>query len=141
MYQRSADAHNKQQWHDFNPYYFSWNNNHKVNLLNSIIFARKNNPVIHTCLDLILNFWNTQKYIPHYFFFQIMFDTLITDRLSQYQCSIIDDTQPHLLVAVLEQPYNKADYIKIVSQASIHKMSYVKDSKSGSYYDYLLNNT
>ena len=141
MYQRSDNADNKQQWYTFNPYYFSWNNNHKVNLLNSVIFARKNSPVIHTCLDLILNFWKTQEYIPHYFFFQIMFDTLIKGKLTQYQCAIVDDTLPHLLVSVLEQPYDEANYKRIISKASIHKMSYIKDSKSGSYYDYILNNT
>ena len=41
MYQRVADAHSKEQWHKFNSYYFSWDNKHKVNLLNSIIFAHK----------------------------------------------------------------------------------------------------
>ena len=141
MYQRAESAHNKQQWHNFNGYYFSWNSNHKVNLLNSIIFARKNNLVIHTCLDLMLNFWKTQEYIPHYFFFQILFDTLINGRLVQHQCSIIDDTKPHLLVAVLQNTYNETEYQNIISQASIHKMSYVKERKIGSYYDYLLNNT
>lgn len=141
MYQRAADAENKRQWHKFNSYYFSWESRHKVNLLNSIIFAHKNDLVIHTCLDLILNFWKTQEYIPHYFFFQILFDTLITGELAQYQCPILDDTKPHLLVAALHTPYSEADYQKITSQASIHKMSYVKDVKPGSYYEYLLQNT
>ncbi|UNK06248.2 capsular polysaccharide synthesis protein [Psychrobacter raelei] len=141
MYQRAADAENKQQWHKFNSYYFSWESSHKVNLLNSIIFAKKNDPVIHTCLDLILNFWQTQEYIPHYFFFQILFDTLIKDKLAPHQCPIVDDTKPHLLVAALHTPYNEADYQKIISQSSIHKMSYVKDFKPGSYYEFLLQNT
>lgn len=141
MYQRSVDADNKQQWYNFNSDYFNWQCQHKVNLLNSVIFARKNNIVIHTCLDLMLNFWQTQEDIPHYFFFQILFDTLIKDKLAQHQCSIVDDTKPHLLVSVLHNTYNESEYQDILSQASIHKMSYVKETKAGSYYDYLLNNT
>lgn len=141
MYQRALDAQHKQQWYDFNSYYFSWDNKHKVNLLNSIIFARKNDPVIHTCLDLVLNFWKTQEYIPHYFFFQILFDTLIKGDLAKYQCPIIDDTKPHLLVSSLDKPYNETEYQNIISQASIHKMSYVKDIKPNSFYKYLLENT
>ncbi|MDE0490993.1 capsular polysaccharide synthesis protein [Psychrobacter sp. A3] len=141
MYQRDQSAQNKQHWHRFNSYYFNWDSSHKVNLLNSVIFARKGNPVIHTCLDLLLNFWQTQEYIPHYFFFQILFDTLITDKLAQHQCAIVDDTKPHLLVSVLQKTFDKSEYQDIISQSSIHKMSYVKETKSGSYYEYLLNNT
>lgn len=141
MYQRDQSVQNKQHWHRFNSYYFNWDSSHKVNLLNSVIFARKGNPVIHTCLDLLLNFWQTQEYIPHYFFFQILFDTLITDKLAQHQCAIVDDTKPHLLVSVLQKTFDKSEYQDIISQSSIHKMSYVKETKSGSYYEYLLNNT
>lgn len=141
MYQRAKNTQNKQQWINFNSYYFNWDSNHKVNLLNSVIFARKNNPVIHTCLDLILNFWKTQEYIPHYFFFQILFDTLIKDKLASHQCSIVDDTKPHSLISVLQNPYNDFQYQEITSQSSIHKMSYIKEIKAGSYYEYLLKNT
>ena len=141
MYQRVKDARDKEQWRSFNKSYFSWENNHKINVLNSAIFARKDDPVIHTCLDLVLNFWKTQEYIPHYFFFQILFDTLIKDELAGYQCPIIDDTKPHLLVASLDKPYNETEYQNIISQASIHKMSYVKDIQPNSYYEYLLEST
>lgn len=141
MYQRAANAENKKQWVNYNNSYFSWDKNHKINVLNSIIFARKNNPFIHTCLDLILNFWQTQESIPHYFFFQILFDTLINGELSQYQCPIVDDTKPHLLFAALHNSYSEDGYQKIISQASIHKMSYTKNIKSGSYYEYLVKNT
>lgn len=141
MYQRAQDANHKQQWYHFNSYYFDWDSNHKVNLLNSIIFARKRNTVIHTCLDLMLNFWKTQTYIPHYFFFQILFDTLIKDKLASYQCPIVDDTKPHLLSAESHNTYDKTKYDEIISQSSIHKMSYVKEIKTGSYYEHLFNNT
>ena len=59
------------------------------------------------------NFWKTQEYIPHYFFFQILFDTLIKGELAGYQCPIIDDTKPHLLVASLDKPYNETEYQNI----------------------------
>lgn len=141
MYQRSSYKTNSIEWTTFNQSYFSWNNDHKINVLNSIIYAKKNNLVIHTCLDILLNFWRTQEHIPHYFFFQIMFDTLINHKLSDYQCTIIDDTKPHLLVKVLDETFDIDTYQQIILQTDTHKLSYNKLFKPNSYYHYLLNNT
>ena len=141
MYQRVNHKTNWAEWVSFNKDYFSWDANHKINVLNSIIYASKNNIVIHTCLDLLLNFWRTQEHIPHYFFFQIMFDTLITHNLSDSQCTITDDTKPHLLVKLLDEPFDADTYQKIISQMNTHKLSYNKSPKPNSFYQYLLNNT
>ena len=140
MYQRDKAKINYNEWTIFNRSYFSWDTSHKINVLNSIIFSKKNNIVIHTCLDLLLNFWETQEYIPHYFFFQIMFDTLINNQLSNFQCEIMDDTRPHLLARVLDEPFDENRYKEIKSQVNIHKLSYLGQPKENSYYQHLLKN-
>ena len=76
MFHRSNSAQDKKQWESFNSNYFGWNNEHKVNVLNSFIVSRKCNYISSVCLDIMLNFWKTQNHIPHYFFFQIMFNVL-----------------------------------------------------------------
>ncbi|WP_198331929.1 capsular polysaccharide synthesis protein [Psychrobacter aquimaris] len=141
MYQRDAAKTEREAWISFNRYYFSWENAHKINVLNSIIYAKKHSYVIHTCLNLLLNFWHTQEHIPHYFFFQIMFDSLINNQLSDYQCEIIDDTQTHLLLKVLDERFDENYFKEIVAQINTHKLSYNKQPKEHSFYQHLLNIT
>lgn len=141
MYQRDVAKTEREEWISFNRHYFSWDNSHKINVLNSIIYAKKHSYVIHTCLNLLLNFWRTQEHIPHYFFFQIMFDSLINNQLKDYQCEVIDDTQTHLLLKVLDKHFDENYFKEIVAQTNTHKLSYNKQPKEHSFYQYLLENT
>ena len=141
MYQRDAAKTEREEWVLFNRHYFSWEDTHKINVLNSIIYAKKNSYVIHTCFNLLLNFWRTQDHIPHYFFFQIMFDSLINNQLSDYQCEVIDDTQTHLLLKVLDKRFDENYLQKIISHTNTHKLSYNKKPKKDSFYQHLLENT
>ncbi len=81
MFQRDMNAKNQDFWTKFNTDYFGWHDKHYINVLNSFIVAKKDNEVINTCLNLLLNYWQNQNYVTHYFFFQIMFDVLIKDYL------------------------------------------------------------
>ena len=54
MFQRDDNLENKKDWEDYDDFYFSWNNEMKVRVLNSIIFAKKNNEIIKTLLDMLL---------------------------------------------------------------------------------------
>mgnify|MGYP000158096038 CR=1 FL=1 len=69
----------------------------KVKVLNSIIFARKDSVVISSLKDLLLYFWETQDSVPDYFFFQILFNELVTKRLSDRNCPVINDCIPHII--------------------------------------------
>lgn len=137
MFQRSSTATNKQYWQTFNSDYFSWQENHHINVLNSFIVAKKENAIIHHCLNLLLNYWYTQNHITHYFFFQIMFDVLIKEFIPEHNCPIIDDTLPHLLQTKLSKTFNQPEYNDIISKINIHKMSYVQEIPPNSYYEYL----
>lgn len=141
MYQRDTTKTEREAWISFNRHYFSWEESHKINVLNSIIYAKKQSYVIHTCLNLLLNFWRTQEHIPHYFFFQIMFDSLINNQLANYQCEIVDDTKTHLLLKALDKQFDKNYFQEIVTQTNTHKLSYNKQPKELSFYQYLLENT
>lgn len=137
MYQHSDGAKDKKFWKKFNADYFGWESEQNVRVLNSIIFSKKNNIVIHTCTDLLLNFWKTQNHIPHYFFFQIMFNELMSSYLSNEQCPIIDDTLPHILQTKLHKPFSQLEWDEITSKTNIHKMTYPKVCKLGSFYEYI----
>lgn len=138
VFSRCQEVLKQDFWVEFNSDYFGWHEKHYVNMLNSFIVAKKENLIIKDLLQIMLNFWHSQNYIPHYFFFQIMFDVLnnkFVDYCPEYLK--IDDTLPHLLVSKLNQPFDEQDYQNILSQINIHKLTYVKECISGSYYEYL----
>lgn len=123
MYQRSPYAQNQDFWKTYNKAYFDWSDSHRVNVLNSFIVSKKDNYIIHTCLNLLLFFWKSQDTIPHYFFFQIMFDVLISQYMKDHNCMVIDDTFPHLLQSVWKKLDNSL-IEKIKKETSIHKLTY-----------------
>lgn len=138
MYQRDHLASNKEMWIKYDPLYFDWDKKHKVNVLNSIIISKPKNIVIHTILDLLLNYWATQNHVPHYFFFQILYEELITDKLIQFKCEIIDDTLPHLLQTMLNDSFDQGNFKKIIEKSSIHKLRYKEDMSPNTYYTYIM---
>ncbi len=138
MFQRSQFTLDKELWYQYQDDYFDWSDSQRVNVLNSFIVAKKGNPVISTCLDIMLNYWKTQSNIPHYFFFHIMFDILIKEYFMDQQCQVIDDTLPHLLQVKLNSPFNQIDYDEILNKINIHKLTYMKNVTKNSYYEYLI---
>ena len=126
FFQRSNKSPNK--YLEKKGFYFSWNDKHKVTVLNSIIFSKKNNLVIHTLLDLMLIFWESNNRVPYYYFFQILYNELLDRRLKKYRCITIDDTLPHLLFFEINEP--SFDYIKIKKKISLHKLSYKVDEET-----------
>lgn len=138
VFQRDANNNQKEIWHEFSPNYFSWDPTHMVNILSSFMVAKKNNEVIHVWLDLLLNYWSTQDSIYHYFFFQILFEELMTNNLYPLRKPIIDDTLPHLLQKELHKPYSPDKYEDIIKQTSIHKLTYVDKRTPNTFYDVLI---
>lgn len=136
MYQRDPHLVDQSSWIAYDSDYFGWDAGHNVNVLNSVIIAQKGNHVIHTCLDLMLNFWKRVGHVPHYFFFQIMYHQLMNSGL--LACPVMDDTLPHLLQKNLTKPFDLELYQKILASSSIHKMYYINTVSSGSFYEYLL---
>lgn len=137
MFHRSELAQDKNTWVSFNSDYFGWSDIHRVNVLNSFIVSRKNNNVATVCLDIMLNYWKTQNHIPHYFFFQIMFDILKNEYLNLKDFLIVDDTLPHLLQFKLDQKIDEYDFQNILNLVGVHKMTYVNIQDDGTYYCHL----
>ncbi|WFF39528.1 capsular polysaccharide synthesis protein [Moraxella nasibovis] len=136
MFSRHPNAGNQDFWENFNADYFGWHKHHYVNILNSFIVAKQGNNLAYDSLQLMLNFWHTQNHITHYFFFQIMFDVL-TERGTMPVMLPMDDTLPHLLISRLNEPFNQHDFEQICKQTQIHKLTYIKECKKGSYYDHI----
>ena len=136
VFQRSTKTKDKKKWQKLNSDYFSWKEEHRVKFLSSIMFSQKENRTVYHLLQLMLFFWRTQEHIPHYFFFQILFDELKKRGLVE-AFETIDDTLPHLLFSELDTPFDKDKLDYILAQCNQHKLTYVKSCVPDSFYAYL----
>lgn len=125
VFQRDPNEPNKKYWENAYAYYYGWNKGFRVNMLNAVMFAQKNSLVITEMAQLLLAYWKGHDELPDYFFFQILFDVLINDKLKGQNCPIESDCTPHLLQQSINDPkfyyYNKEEIMKMTS---IHKLTY-----------------
>lgn len=128
MFQRSDEEKNKRYWEGVYAYYFGWRTDFKVRVLNSIVFARKDSLIISTLKDLLLYFWKTQDAVPDYFFFQILFNELMTGRLSGKNCPVINDCIPHIIQTKINGVYDDVSFEEALRLSSMHKMAYFDDA-------------
>ena len=140
MFQRSESTENKEFWKKLNGDYFSWDERSKVRVLNSVIFSEKNNMMIHSLLDLMLIFWKNESEIPHYFFFQILYNELTEKYMPEEKCKIVDDTLPHILFSKWNDRFFENELNSITEKTNIHKLTQKGISKKNcirdSFYDY-----
>lgn len=133
MYQRDWEQEDKKSWSRTYAYYFSWHEDFKVRLLNSIIYARKESVVISDLFQLLLYYWKTENNVKEYFFFQILF-TQYMDKYSERNCPIVSDCLPNLMQMYITGSYRQYSMSDILNKISIHKLSY-KTVTSGDLRD------
>ena len=124
MFQRDDNLENKKDWEDYDDFYFSWNNEMKVRVLNSIIFAKKNNEIIKTLLDMLLIFWEHNDLVPNYFFFQVLYTELIENYYKKKQCKIVSDTLTHEPIRVWFDKFSQEKFDEITKRNNVHKLTY-----------------
>lgn len=127
LYQRDPYEQYKRYWESTYAYYWGWHSDFKVQVLNSIIFAQKGSEMMTVLLELILYYWHTQDKIVDYFFFQILYQELVTGKLLDKRCPIISDTIPHLLQSKLNGGCGFISYEEVFAKGNIHKMSYFNE--------------
>lgn len=125
VYQRDPKEPNKKYWENAYAYYYGWSKGFRVNMLNAVIFAKKDSLVISKMAQLLLTYWKNHDELPDYFFFQILFDTLINGEFKTYNCPIESDCTPHLLQQSINDPKFKLVTKKeIMKMTNIHKLTY-----------------
>lgn len=133
IFQRDANEPDKDYWENAYAYYFGWSKGFRVNMLNSFIVAKKNDPVISLLADSLLLWWHNNDSLPDYFFFQILYDVLIEGRMKQNKCPVVSDCRPHYLQQAINDPnFNILERKRITEDFHIHKLTY-KQQK----YDFL----
>lgn len=127
MYQRDFNEDHKSFWKKSYAFYWNWNDNFKVNVLNSIFFSQKNGYMVSVLLDLMLHYWATQVEVKDYFFFQILYDDLVKDPLIEERCKVISDVAPHVLQTLFNGGVLFLDFEQALTRTNMHKMAYFQD--------------
>lgn len=125
VFQRDPNEPNKSYWENVYAYYYGWSKNFRINMLSSSIFGKRDNVIVKDLTTYMLSYWKDHDELPDYFFFQILFDVLINDKLKGHNCPIESDCIPHLLQQSINDPkFNLATDTEIKKMTTIHKLTY-----------------
>jgi Capsular polysaccharide synthesis protein. len=124
MFQRDEKAEHKDFWEKSYAYYWGWGESFRVNMLSSVLFAKKGSIVINSLTNLMLYYWKNETKLNDYFCFQILFNELVKGKLRDKNCTIISDTIPHIFQAKINSEYNWINEDEMFRVTTIHKMSY-----------------
>lgn len=129
-FQRSDREVEKNYWRASYSFYWGWDKDFKVRLLNSIIFAQPNQKLLVDLLSLLLNYWREHETIVDYFFFQIYFHEMVSNQWATSNCPIVSDCPPHILQTKINGgAYDRVTYRQAIQQCSLHKMTYFSNEK------------
>ncbi len=125
MFQRDDTEANKDYWENAFSYYYGWNKRFRVNVLSSIFFSKKSNPLILDLRNILLLFCTLNEKLPNYFFFQILFNELLDVKYAQSNCMLESDCVPHYLQQIINDEHFKiASFEEALNLTSIHKLTY-----------------
>ena len=121
VFRRDPKEPDYKYWRNTYAYYYGWAPGFRVNMLNSIIFSRKEGKTVTNLCSLMLKWWKENDSLPDYFFFQILCDVygLPADM------PLVSDTLPHYLQQSMNDPsFALMSRKEILAQIPIHKLTY-----------------
>lgn len=137
VYQRDPQEQHQEYWKNSYAYYWGWNAEFSVKMLNSIIFAKQQHPLISLMLHLLLSYWETSDAAIDYFFYQILHEQLAPVGKEPIRGKIMSDVKPHLLQTKLSGGKYPISYPDIFKSTGIHKLTYF-DKETVDYLRVLL---
>lgn len=123
-YQRDHNEPYQQIWEKAFVYYYGWREGFQVNMLNSILWAKKGSKIMSTISDLLLYFWLNYDHVSEYFFFQVLYNRLVNGILKETKPMVVSDCTPHILQAVIGGTALPYGYEDALSMSHLHKLSY-----------------
>ena len=108
-------------WRSTYAYYYGWARGFRVNMLSSIMVAKKGSRTVSDLSALMLKWWKENDYLPDYFFLQILFDVygLPADM------PLVSDTLPHYLQQSMSDPsFSLMSREEIKASIPMHKLTY-----------------
>jgi len=126
VFQRSLIApENHKEWTTFDYRYFVWDENFRAKFFSAFIISKSNYPLINALRDILMNFWQNENSLPHYFIFNFIFDSLIqNESYKSLNCEITNDTDIHLLQLYVKKGLlNEKTWQEIKQKSFLHKLN------------------
>lgn len=126
-YQRDSRELYKNIWEKSFIYYFSWHPDFQVNMLSSILWAKPGSEMMTLLSDLLQYYWLHEAAPKEYFFFQILYNRLVTGDYQRLRPQIVSDCPPHILhmlVRGARLPYTSKYALE---HSTLHKLTYFTD--------------
>ena len=123
MFQRDDKEIHKTDWESSFAYYWGWYEGFRVRVLTSLLYASKGNEVITDLCNILYAYWLENNSLSTYFFFQILFNELVTKKPS-CNCPIVSDCIPHYAMQILTNNFLQLSFQDVVKLSNIHKVSY-----------------
>ncbi len=129
VFQRSEDEIYKDYWFHVDPYYFCWESDFKVQMLSSIIFGKRDSEVLKALVDIDLCFWERSDDLKYYFTLHVFYHYIITRKLKDSKCNVVNDCTPHILQKKLMVGYPFMTFEEAFRSSPIHKLTYFQPDK------------
>jgi hypothetical protein len=121
VFRRDPAEPNLRYWQNTYAYYFGWAKGFRVNMLSSIMYARKGGKTALDLCNYLLLWWKGHTDLPDYFFLQILFD--VYEGRESYP--LVSDTLPHYLQQSVNDPsFRLMAREDILKNIPIHKLTY-----------------
>ncbi|MDR0811215.1 MAG: capsular polysaccharide synthesis protein [Paludibacter sp.] len=140
MFQRTEKPPKDEKiWINHYAKYFSWRADFKVRSLNSFIVGKKGNALLNIMQDMLLNYWENETEVKHYFWFQILFHEIINrNDCKSLNCKITNDIDPHRMLVAIKQDWTLEKWNEICKASQIHKLRFVKNYSKNSFYSKII---
>lgn len=98
---------------------------HNIALSSWFIASRAKDPIIHLTYELLKMYWEQSNTLIHYYLFHFFFTMAARKYKSEWQ-SIprFNNTNPHMLVAELNDTFNEDRYEYLSKVSSLHKLNW-----------------
>lgn len=121
VFRRDPNEPNIKYWRNTYAYYFGWAKGFRVNMLSSVMIARKGDTTASDLCDLMLLWWRDHVTLPDYLFLQILFDVYPLKE----DFPLVSDTLPHQLQQSNNDPgFKLMTKDNILCSFPIHKLTY-----------------
>ena len=118
-------------------------------IYNPFLAAQPNHPIIHSLLNLLLEYWKKENKLVSYSIFHLCFTMAVEasneNRALWEQVPFSYGSQMFYLQPQLGKPYSEQAYQLATQLSSIHKLTYkfeqfgIDINKKGTFYDVLIN--
>lgn len=105
------------------------------------ITAESNNKILTLTLKLLYEYWKKYNVLVHYIL-MFYFFKIATEEFEEEWANVIPfaRTTVKIIDYNLESPFNKRVFDEALKLTPIHKLTYKKPVKEGTYFDYILKN-